>query len=166
MKTRDWLNDIIDKGLLCEQYTDKVVNAKSKRQLMDIVLDVNGASYLQEMMSKGYPLPYDTIREEFDAYVNGKYISTSVSSSGNEYTCSMYIDQKDRIIAKTDVISMLNCQCELEIPKNMCVMVFLDSNCDVKFTIADNSVVKIEHWGDSNVEVVGGLRLGIRIKKR
>ena len=46
MRFSEWINKIIESGLLCEAYTDKVEEAKSKKRLMDIVLDSNGQSYL------------------------------------------------------------------------------------------------------------------------
>jgi hypothetical protein len=67
---KEWIEDIMQRGLLCKEYTEKVIHAKSKKQIMDIVLDVNGASYLLELSAKGFALPYETIRNEFGAYIN------------------------------------------------------------------------------------------------
>lgn len=63
MRFSEWINKIIESGLLCEAYTDKVEEAKSKKRLMDIVLDSNGQSYLCEMQAKGMALPYETDRK-------------------------------------------------------------------------------------------------------
>ena len=66
MKTLDWIrNEIMANGLLCEEYTERVRNAKSKKQLFEICCDANGARFLPEMRAKGYPLDYDVIHEEF-----------------------------------------------------------------------------------------------------
>ena len=47
MKTLDWLNnEIIGNGLLCAEYTERVRNAKSKKQLFDVCADANGVSFI------------------------------------------------------------------------------------------------------------------------
>ena len=48
-------------GLLCEEYAERVRNAKSKKQLFDICADANGVSFLAEMRQKEHPLAYETI---------------------------------------------------------------------------------------------------------
>ena len=74
MEIRDWLLDLWKMGLLCDEYKNLVCNAASKRQIMDIVLDANGISFLQEMQSEGHALPYEYILEKFGPYLNGRYI--------------------------------------------------------------------------------------------
>lgn len=137
--------------MLCSEYTPRVLNAKSKKQIMDIVLDANGISYLQEMSDKGFPLDYDVIRKEFAAYTNGKYVATTKGKNGVEYRGSIYIDQTNPIDVNTHIVSLLNCKCDVIVPKGTCVMIFADSNCDIKVDCPNGSIAKVEYWGDAKV---------------
>ena len=49
MKVLDYISNIEPSGLLCEEYAERVRNAKSKKRLFDIVCVANGVSGLPEM---------------------------------------------------------------------------------------------------------------------
>jgi hypothetical protein len=76
----------------------------------------------------------------------------------------MYIDQTDRIEVITNIVSLLNCKCKVIIPKYASVMVFADSNCDIDIEASENSIVKVEYWG--NATVSSNEKGKVKIRKR
>ena len=155
MKTTEWLQDIANKGLLCGNYTDKVNEAKSKKQLMQIVLDANGVNFLMEMQEKGMPLPYETITTEFGAYINGRYIAEYKNEKGNGYTSCLYCcHDKDNIFVDTTLCSVLGYTGRIVIAKNNFAKIYLDKNCDVQIELQDGARCIVEYWKGAKVEVL------------
>lgn len=159
MKTLDWIQkDIIGNGLLCDEYTEKVRKAKSKKQLFGICADANGISFLPEMRDKGLPLSNEVIWEDFERYINGKYKPTYISPSGEEYTSSIYCQANDvkDIEVDTTVCCFLSCINEVWIqPFNVAKLV-VDQNSYLKVHCPQNSRALIEVYGDGEVVVVEG----------
>lgn len=152
MNYRDWIDDIICEGLLCDEYATKVQQAKSKKQVVDIVLDANGVSYLQEMMSKGHALPYDVIRSDFSAYLNGRYVSVHKNGqNGREYTGSVYFEQEHDLIVHTTITSLLNCTCNVIVPDNHIALLYADGNCTIHVICMGKAKCKVYYWGDAKV---------------
>lgn len=156
MKTNEWLQDIMNKGLLCGNYTDKVNEAKSKKQLMQIVLDANGINFLMEMQAKGYPLPYEVICTEFSSYLNGRYIAEYKNEKGNGYSSCMYCCfDGDTINVDTTICTVLGYTGTINVVKNNYAYIVLDKNCDVKISLEDGAKAKVEYWKGAKVEVLG-----------
>lgn len=166
MKTIDWITDIIDNGLLCEEYTGKVKQAKSKKDLMEIILDPNGVSFLQQMADKGRPLSRDIILNEFSAYINGRYVATYKAKDGTEYTSCIYCYHDYDVEPKTTMTTFIGCDLNIIIPDNSCYMLFFDKDCDIRLQCPKTSNVKIECWGDCKLDIVGEKHKGIKIKRR
>ena len=167
MKTVKWLNDIINKGLLCEEYTEKVNLAHSKKQIFDICADSNGISFLAEMREKGYPLSYDTIKEEFEKYLNGRYKPMFTTPMGGSYSSSIYCDYDKEcdIVVDTTVCSLLSCHNEVWVQQFNYTRIVLDQECDIKLYCPINARAVVEVYGDAKVEVVEGIeRVKIRRK--
>lgn len=156
MKTKLWLEDIIEKGLLCGNYTDKVNDAKSKKMLFDLCCDANGCSYLCEMQAKGMPLPYEVITKEFGSYINSRYIAEYKNEKGNGYTSCMYCCYDgDTINVDTTICTVLGYAGVINVVKNNYAYIVLDKNCDVKISLEDGAKAKVEYWKGAKVEVLG-----------
>ena len=156
MKTKDWLHEIMNAGLLCGSYIDKVNDAKSKKQLMDIALDANGSSYLQEMSSKGYGLPYEFICSSFAPYINGRYVAEYRNEKGNGYTSTLYCCfSGEKINVDTTLCSVLGYTGRIVVTKNNFAKIYLDKNCDVQIQLQDGAKANVEYWKGAKVEVVG-----------
>lgn len=166
MKTRDWLYDIIKDGLLCEQYTDKVNNAQSKVDFMNLVLDSNGVTFIQEMSKHGKDLPYDIMTEEFEHYINGRYVARYMTNDGTEYTSCVYCRYDYDVDIKSTLTTFFGCDTNVIIPEHSSCMIFLDKRCNIRLHCPKSSNVKIECWGDSVLEIVGEKHKGIKIKRR
>lgn len=158
MTFKEWLNIVLDKELICERYLPAVDAARSRKQFMDVVLDVNGMSFLCDMRLQGYELPYETIESEFRAYLNGRYIHSKSSVSGS-YTSSMYcgIAMPAEITINTTLTGLFNCHCIVNIPNNVSCQIYVDSNSNIELHIPSTSKCYIEVWrGGSCVHTGGG----------
>lgn len=154
-KIEDWFALLNEKGLLCENYNSKAMSAHSKKQLMDIVLDANGCSYLQEMSSKGYGLPYEFICSSFASYINGRYIAEYKNEKGNGYTSKMYCCfDDDTILVDTTLCSVLGYTGRIVVAKNNFAKIYLDKNCDVQIELKDGARCIVEYWKGAKVEVL------------
>ncbi len=148
MKYSEWISKVIQTGNLCGNYTDKVMSAKSKKQVLDICLDSNGVSFLPQMQEKGMPLPYETIAKEFANYINGKYIAEFRNEKGNGYTSCIYCcyDEHD-ITIKTTLTCIMGGSHYIHIQENDFVKIYADNNTNLVITCPDSSRCIVETWG-------------------
>ena len=168
MKTLDWIQkDIIGNGLLCDEYTEKVRKAKSKKQLFDICADANGISFLAEMRSKGFPLNYETIWGDFGKYINGKYKPTYSTPLGGQYSSSIYCQANDvkDIVVDTTACCFLACINEVWIQQFNVAKIVVDQNCYLKIHCPQNARAVIDVYGAGEVVIVEG-EDRIKIRKK
>lgn len=155
MKTIEWIENIIENGALCGNYTDKVNEAKSKLQLFRLCCDANGANFLMEMQAKGMPLPYETMTKEFASYINGRYIAEYRNEKGNGYTSCLYCcHDRETIFVDTTLCSVLGYTGRIVVAKNNFAKIYLDKNCDVQIELQDGARSIVEYWKGAKVEVL------------
>ena len=151
----DWIEILNKNGLLCGNYNDKTLSAHSKKQLMDIVLDANGSSYLQEMSAKGYGLPYEFICNSFASYINGRYVAEYKNEKGNGYTSMLYCCfSGEKINVDTTLCSVLGYTGRIVVTKNNFAKIYLDKNCNVQIQLQDGARCIVEYWQGAKVEVL------------
>lgn len=155
----DWIDKLIYTHSLCEEYKNKVDRASSNKQLMDIVLDANGVSYLCEMMSKGIPLSYDIITSRFGLFINGRYISEHKSAKFSKYTSELYCQYDSDIKISCTLTTILGCKCNVIVPDNYIGRVYLDQNCEVNIICPPTSSLIVEYWGDNPPTFTGKVEL-------
>lgn len=152
MKTKDWLHEITNAGLLCGSYIDKVNDAKSKKQLIDICFDANGINYLCEMQEKGLPLPYETICNEFAPFINGRYVAEYRNDKSHGYTSKLYCCYNEpEIFVDTTVCTILGYNGTIVVEKNNYAKIYIDKNCNVTITLEDGSRAIVEYWEGATV---------------
>lgn len=153
-----WINKVIQSGNLCADYEDKVRDSKSRKQLLDIVLDANGVSYLQEMQAKGMPLPYEIIHKEFGSYINGRYKAEFKNEKGHGYTSSIYCCYaEDECLIDTTLTTMLGCNTDVYIRENDFVKIYADSNCELHISCPISSRCIVEYWDGAKIIVHRGV---------
>jgi cytochrome c oxidase assembly protein Cox11 len=151
-KITDWFALLNQNNLLCSEYNKKVINAKSKKQLMDLVLDANGSSYLQEMDSKGCGLPYEFICTQFAPYINGRYIAEYSNTNKSSYTSALYCCfSGEKINVDTTLCSVLGYSGTIVVKKNNFAKIYLDKNCNVTITLEDGARCVVEYWKGATV---------------
>ena len=158
MDFKTWINKVIESGNLCGEYKDKVDDAKSKKQILDIVLDANGSSFLQEMQAKGMPLPYETINNEFRSYINGRYKAEFKNDKGNGYSSSLYCCYaEDELLIDTTLTTMLGCNTDVYIRNNDFVKIYADKNCELHISCPESSRCIVEYWDGARIFVHRGV---------
>lgn len=166
MTFKDWIDKVIDSGNLCEEYTDKVHEAKSKKALMDIVLDANGSKFLVEMDEHGISLPYDTIKREFGAYINGRYVSEYTTKNGGHYNSSIYCCyEESECLVDTTVATMLGCKTTIVMNDNDYVKIIADKNCELTIKCQDSTRCSVEYSEGAKISIVG-CEKNVRVRKR
>lgn len=169
MKVIDWLNnEIIANGLLCDEYTERVRNAVSKKQLFEIVCDANGVSFLPEMREKGFPLGYDIIGEEFSKYINGQHkpsFKSKVDGEEVEYTSAVYMTNEKELLIDTTIACVLDFHGEITVTPFHGSRIVLDQRCDAKIYGSKYNNTVVEVYGNSTVEVTGNHK-NVIIKRR
>lgn len=155
----DWIKQIIGANELCSDYQEKVSKALSNKQLMDIVLDANGVSYLCQMQSKGFALPYEVITRRFGSFINGKYVSEHKNEKGNGYTSKIYCCHRGEIEGNTTLLTLLGCDCMVNVKENHILTVYSDKNTQLSVKCPSSSRVIVHYWGEEpkyegNVELV------------
>lgn len=149
MTFSDWLNKVIENGKLCDNYTSKAIDAKSKLSLIRLALDANGVSYLQEMQSSGFALPYEVITKEFKNYINGRYIAEYKNDKGSGYTSSIYCCSMNDIEISTTLTVILGCCSDIWVKENDFVRLYVDKNCDLTIHCPKSSRCIIDYWEGS-----------------
>lgn len=152
-----WIRNLISTGNLCGGYSDKVERAKSRLSLFEIACDANGISYLCEMDSKGFPLPYEIILRDFKSYINGRCKPVFKNDKGNGYTSAIYCCYSDDSFVNVDTTlsCFLGCKLELNIMENDFVKIYADKNCELKINCPKNAACIVEYWKGAKVEIDG-----------
>lgn len=166
MTFKEWLEIVKDKGLICDRYLPMVLSARSRKQYMDAVLNINGMSFLCDMKDAGHELPYEVLKSEFKAYLNGRYIATSTTVNGS-YTTAMYCDvnRPSEITANTTLTGIFGCDCVVNIPSNAIAHLCVDGGSRVSIVLGDNSKCRVDVWGHGSVSHIYGDRVTIKHKK-
>lgn len=154
-----WVNEILSTGSLCDSYTDKLKRAKSNKQIMDLVLDANGVSYLQQMQEKGLVLPYEVITSRFRSFINGGYISEHKNVNGERYTSSMYCCYQGDIDVKSSLVALLGCKANIYVKENSVVQIYADRNCEISVGCPSSSKAIVHYWGNREPEYSGNVEL-------
>lgn len=59
---------------LCEVFSQRWADCKSKKQLYDLACDVNSLAYIADMICRGYGLSEEYLTREFGQFLNGKCV--------------------------------------------------------------------------------------------
>jgi hypothetical protein len=145
---------------LCQEYTDKVDKAKSKKAFMDICLDANGMPWVARSIAKGWGLTAEYICREYAPFNNGKYVRDM-----DGYTSAMYCldgkgDDIAAIRATTTALIAIDFIGTIYIPKNrICEMHLVNCKCYIKGDGKANVYIygedaDIYDYDKSNVKII------------
>lgn len=151
---KEWVALLKENGLLCDMYSEKVDNAKSKLELVRCCLDANGVNFLQEMQSAGFPLPYEVVCSVFRSYINGRYVAEFKNERGSFYNSSIYccFNESD-IEINTTLTTILGCTCDVWIGENDFVKIYADKNCKLMIHCNESSRCIVEYWDGAIIDV-------------
>lgn len=158
MTFNEWINDVLSKDLICDDYRARVLSAKSKKQFMDIVLEANGLEYLCKAKTSGYGLPYDTILREFAPFINGNYDAKIERGGDKWYTSTMFVklDEKSEVRVANTATGLFGCSCRVYIPKNKYVQLYVDDECELDIYCPSSSKCYLAHCGGAKIKVSEG----------
>lgn len=122
----DFLENAQVEGI-CDEYRDMVVNCGSKKQLMDMALSVKGADYLCDAIGKGWGISPQEISSRFASYINGKY-----TLDNDKYTSAMYCQYNGSIECKTTLLTIIECNIEVDVPEYHICELYACRKCNVK----------------------------------
>ena len=164
----EYINQIISKNLLCDEYKELLLRVGSKKQLFDLLSDCNGVSFFCEMQSRGIDTPYGLIYEYLGKYINGQYKPRHELNENDErcgsYTSAIYVSYANDIVADTTLLSVLNCKCNIIVPKNKMCTMHIDQKSDVT-VVVDGFGVNVFVYGDGKVKAIGN-KDNIKIVKK
>ena len=160
MKTLEWLNSEIERGEVCEEYTNKAKSCYSKKQLFDLACDINAAQFLCASST----LDIETIEREFSSFLNGKCKNTLATGEDGMYTSTIYCRHSRNVYADTTVTTFLECSGEVELEDYMCAFFFVDGKSDLVVYCPPKSMVRIEVFNGGKVKAVGEGKIKIVYK--
>ena len=137
-----------DERGICGEYSEKWADCVSKKQLMDLALDVNGTIYLCNAIANGWGLSPEFIEDKFAPFINGKY-----DNDKNGYTAQLYCGYNGEITKQTTLLTLINCDARVCIPRNhICE---INAVCNTKIRLYGGGKVKLVAYGEEKeVEVV------------
>lgn len=146
METLDWIHNLLEENLICENYKDEVSNAKSKKDLFDIACCVDGALFLAEKENNGEGLPLEVMEREFKNFINGRYKAVYRDENGKQlYTSCMYIGVDTSIVVDTTVTVLFGCKGVVEVPADKHAILVLGYGSDI--SINNNAESRLVSWG-------------------
>lgn len=121
---------------LCGPYAQKWDSCGSKKQMIDLALDINSLAFIAESTAKRIGLTASFIKREFSQFINGKYIN-----SNDGYTSSIYCQyENDEITVNTAAILVIDYKGLITIPANRPCELYLCC-CDVEIVGDGNGIV-------------------------
>lgn len=138
--------EAIKRGFVCDNYLERWDKAQTKRDLLDMVLDPNGAEFLCEGMAAGWGVTPQFMREYFKGYINGEYIRRK-----GGYTSELYVGAKYLIPIKSTLTLLIDCHSEVIVPKKRIARIFITAGSDIKLTL--EGVAELYYFGDNKVEI-------------
>lgn len=113
---------------LCDEYLKKWDEAKSKKGLLKIALDANGADFLCDSVAFKWGLKPKEIESEFASLINGKYVCKYKEG----YTSELYVNYKGEINLRTDILVIIGGSVDLTAPDFMCSKIYLAGKCSFR----------------------------------
>ena len=156
MKTREFIQHLLDADLICSLYKDRVAEAHSKSAIAEMVADANGGEFVCSMIAHGNELDYEDAEEYFKHHFNDRRIFEYAEG----YTSQVYCNwSEDRILVKTAQVTLLGCtDVDVFVPSHSCAVINIDPNTTARISAAGGSRVACVYWGEPPVVEGAGAR--------
>ena len=140
------IKEYIEKAEMCGEYKEKLLGAHSKREMFDIMSDINGLAFLCGMEG-GYVLPYELMTEKFGGFLNGRYIAKRDGYTSKVYCC--YCDTEP-IEADTSLVGIFGCgDVTVNVGDNAICRLYLDRNSRATVNVGEGAICICNFIGDS-----------------
>lgn len=135
----------------CNEYLIRFDACKSIEDLYNLACTIEGGYFLIRMSSEGWGMPTEELYEIFKDFINGHTERNSiveVNGKKGEYTSTMWCGYKHPIIAKTTLNIVLDCNCDIYIPKNHICRILADGKSILHIFCPEQSSVIVETFSD------------------
>ena len=145
---------------LCEEYTEKWNGCNTKKKLVDMALGSKGMDYLCASIAQGWGLSPKYIVENFEPYINGKYISNQKG-----YTSKMFCCHLGNVSADTTAIVLIDSDVVLNVPQNALCEVYATGNSSIELK-GEGKAVFICYGNPDDIKIMGDEKNYKRINKK
>ena len=149
---KDWIDLMVAQNAVCPEGVRRLAYCSTKTDVFRVLCDSFSSEWLHEMMLKGIPLPLDQFAKEYAAFVNGNRV---MEYGEKGYTSKIYVKYKDLVVADTTIVSLLDCQCGVEIPKNKFPRIIVSPHSKVAITMGIGSRLALDVFGDAYYTISG-----------
>lgn len=111
---------------MCSEYYGKWDSCRSNKQIMDMALCVKAVDFLCDSIAKGWGISPEYISERFKSFINGRYVSEQKG-----YTSKMYCRHSGNVTADTTIITFIDSDVVLNVPKNSICEVYCTGKCKI-----------------------------------
>lgn len=143
------IREYIESVDMCEEYKVRILGARTKREVFDIIVDINGLGYMcgTDESNKHFVVPYEDIVEKFGRFINGGYIAYNNGYTSKLYCC--YCDTEP-IEADTALIGIFGCgDVTVNVPDNAICRLYLDRNSRATVNVGEGAICICNFIGDS-----------------
>lgn len=117
---------------LCNEYsTEWNSNKLNKEGLFNLSMRQQSLPYMATSTFSGWGLSIDYIYNEFNDYINGKYIAKNCDDIKG-YTYERYCKYDKNIDIRTDITDIMNCNSIVSIELTKCPVLYINNNSNIK----------------------------------
>lgn len=128
---------------VCQTYSTKWDECKSRKQVIDLAQNSACADYVCKAIAEGWGVQPNIIEDKYSKFINDEYISQQ-----DGYTSKMYVGYKQVMEADTTQVIVITCNGSIEIPNNhVCEILVVDSD----ITLSGNGVCYVRMFGKCNI---------------
>lgn len=102
-----------DEHGICEEYSERWAECVSKKQLIDLALDVNGTIYLCNALAKGWGLSPEFIEDKFAPFINGRY-----TCDNGKYSAQMFCNYGGTVNVTTTLLTLINSEVKVYVSRS------------------------------------------------
>lgn len=126
---------------ICADFDERWKKSHTKKELIDMALDVKGADYLCDAIAKGWGIDSIELKKNFEQFINGVY-----KPRMKGYTSEMYCCYKGAILAETTLITVIDSNITINIPRYHICEIFATGKC--KLEIKGEGQCTVVAYGD------------------
>ena len=145
---------------LCSEFIKIWDSCKSKKQLMDMALGAKGVDFLCASIAEGWGISPESLAYDFEPFMNGRYVRDI-----DGYTSKMYCRFMGKVIADTTIVTLIDSEVKLEVPKSSICEVYCAGDCSIDVK-GDGEVVFICYGEESSIGINGSCSNMKRINKK
>lgn len=146
MNTLDWINSLIDKGIVSEKVSQKISECTNKVGVFRIAQNMNAYHLLCCASRDGFGIKYEDVKKDFPNLINNeKEFYASEDSYPTQFFCETQED--DIFPINATLVCFLGCKGTFLVEKNAYTTLFIDKNSDITIEVDDTSSVKVRNYG-------------------